>query len=142
MSRKKDKRISFSGLDIKGLDSDVRATLLQGAVTNKAALTAKQRRDRQRTRVRYDISPTVKAAVEQIAKKEDTSASQIGEMLLAYGLLAYLRREDDLMQAMSVNTRKRSRTPRFYWDMELPQEWLLALEAYLTEAKKPQKWGA
>ena len=140
MSRK-DKRISFSGLDIKGLDSDVRATLLQGAVANKAALTAKQKRDRQRTRVRYDIAPTVKAAVEQIAKKEDTSASQIGEVLLVYGLLAYLRKDDELMQAMSMHTRKRSRTPRFYWDMELPQTWLLALEAYLAETKKPQKWG-
>jgi len=39
---------NFSGLDIQGLDVDVRQTLLQGAVPNKSALTAKQRWDRKR----------------------------------------------------------------------------------------------
>ncbi len=141
MSSKRRDRQRYSGLTAGGrLDPKV-AEMLQDAVPNKAALTAKQKRDRQRKRVMYDIDPTIKAVVQSFAKREDTSASQFVEILLAFGLRAYLRGDPELKQAMSLETRKRSRTPRFYWDLALPDEWMLMLEAYLAEAKKPRKWG-
>jgi len=122
-----------------GLDPAVARVMTAGAVENKAALTKKQRRDRQRTRALYDVAPVVKNVVDLVAKREDTSASQIGEVLLAYGLRAYLRGDAELQDAMS--RRETSKTLRFSWNLRMPDEWMLALEAHLSEAQKPKKWG-
>ena len=124
-----------------GLDPVVAGYLKKDAVENKAALTPKQKRDRKRKRVMYDIDPTIKEVVQLLAKREDTSASQLVELLIVYGIRAYLRGDEELQEALALESRTRSRTPRFYWDLEIPEEWLLALEAYLSEARKPQKWG-
>jgi len=132
MSKRRGKKYS-------GLDPAVASYLTKDAVPNRAAMTAKQRRDRQRTRSVYDVEPVIKTTIEEIARKEDTSASQIGEMLLAYGIRAYLQKDSELMKALAE--RESSRTLRFSWNLRIPEEWLLALEAYLSEARKPRKWG-
>jgi len=140
MTKKRKTRVG--GFGVRGsADPDTLAQMRDSAVRNKAAMTAKQRRDRQRKRVMYDIAPAVKEVVQLLAKREDTSASQLVEMLIVYGLRAYLRNDPELAEALSLENRTRSRTPRFYWDLEIPEEWLLALEAYLSEARKPKKWG-
>ncbi len=122
-----------------GLDPAVAVYLTKDAVRNKAAMTAKQRRDMQRKRATYDMEPVVKSVIEQIAKREETSASQIAEMFLAFAVRAYLRRDEELLQALDERTR--ANTPRFQFDLHLPEEWQLVLEAYLAEAQKPKKWG-
>jgi len=122
-----------------GLDPAVTEIMTAGAVRNRAALTSKQRRDMQRKRATYDMEPVVKAAVEQIAKREETSASQIAEIFLAFAVRAYLRGEGELMQALEDRTR--ANTPRFQWELHLLEEWQLTLEAYLAQIQKPQKWG-
>ncbi len=140
MTKKHKNRVG--GFGVRGsADPDTLAQMRDSAVRNKAALTAKQRRDRQRKRVMYDIDPTVKEVAQLLAKREDTSASQLVEMLIVYGIRAYFRNDPELTEALSLENRTRSRTPRFYWDLEIPEEWLLALEAYLSEAQKPKKWG-
>lgn len=123
----------------KGLDPAVARVMTDGAVRNKAAMTAKQRRDMKRKRATYDMKPVVKAVIEQVAKREETSASQVAEMFLVFAMRAYLRKDPDLMLALEERTR--ANTPRFYWELHLPDEWELALELYLSEAQKPRKWG-
>ena len=122
-----------------GLDPAVAVYLTKDAVRNKAAMTAKQRRDMQRKRATYDMEPVVKSAIEQIAKREETSASQVAELFLAYAVRVYLRKDPELMEALEERTR--ANTPRFQFDLHLPEEWRLVLESYLTEARKPKKWG-
>lgn len=139
MSKKNKRRIG--GFGVTGsADPDTIRQLRDSAVPNLVAMTAKQKRDRKRKRAAYDIDPTIKAIVEQIARKEDTSASQIAEMFLAYAVRSYLRGEKELQDALTLESRTRSRTPRFYWDLHLPNEWMLALESYFSEAQKTRKW--
>lgn len=96
------------------------------AAENRAALSGKQRRDRRRNRASYDLSPAVQAIVSQIAAREDTSASQIVEMFLAYGIQAYYGRETVLRTALDVKVP--ARTPRFSWNLKTPQRWLDAAQ--------------
>ena len=66
----------------------------QGAAENPATVSGKRRRDRARTRVFVDITPELKTALERIAgweHGEDTSVSQVTEMLLTFGVRAYYR---------------------------------------------------
>ncbi len=138
MAKKNKHRVG--GFGMRGsADPDTLAQMRQSAVRNKAALTAKQRRDMQRKRATYDMEPVVKAVVEQIAKREETSASQIAEMFLSFAVRAYLRKDSELMDALAERTR--ANTPRFQFDLHLPEGWQLALDAYLAEAQKPKKWG-
>ncbi|HHB91190.1 MAG TPA: hypothetical protein ENK60_07760 [Anaerolineae bacterium] len=138
MTKKHKNRVG--GFGVRGsADPDTLAQMRDSAVRNKAAMTAKQRRDMQRKRATYDMEPVVKSAIEQIAKREETSASQVAEMFLAFAVRAYLRRDEELLQALDERTR--ANTPRFAWELHLPEEWLLALEAYVSEAQKPKKWG-
>ena len=138
MTKKHKNRVG--GFGVRGsADPDTLAQMRDSAVRNKAALTAKQRRDMQRKRATYDMEPVVKSVIEQIAKREETSASQIAEMFLAFAVRAYLRKDPELLEALEERTR--ANTPRFQFDLHLPEEWLLALEAYFSEARKPKKWG-
>ena len=140
MPKKNKDRVG--GFGVRGsADPDTLAQMRDSAVRNKAAMTAKQKRDRKRKRVMYDIDPTVKDVAQLLAKREDTSASQLVEMLIVYGIRAYLRNDSEIAEALSLENRIRSRTPRFYWDLKIPEEWRLTLEAYLSEAQKPKKWG-
>jgi hypothetical protein len=93
-----------------------------GAATNLAALTAKQRKDRERVRVKYDLPPELKADIEAEAKGWGTSASQLAAFLLAWAMKEYHARNDGLRQAV-----REARTPakalRFTHDLEIPDEW-------------------
>ena len=140
MTKKHKNRVG--GFGVRGsADPDTLAQMRDSAVRNKAALTAKQRRDRQRKRVMYDIDPTVKEVAQLLAKREDTSASQLVELLIVYGIRAYLRGDEELQEALALETRTHANTLRFNWNLHIPEEWLLALDAYLAEAQKPKKWG-
>ena len=121
MAKPKGSRIT--GLDNVRLDPAVDEMLSQ-AVENRAALTAKQRRDRARTRATYDLALEVQKAIQEIAGEVNTSASQIAELFLAFAVREYRRGNPDLMAALE--NRSYARTPRFTWNLELPREWLEA----------------
>lgn len=119
MSKPKGSR--FTGLDGACVDPAV-GEMMRRAVENKAALTAKQRRDRARTRAAYDLAQEVQKAIQKIAGEVNTSASQIAELFLAFAVREYRRGNPDLMAALE--NRSYARTPRFTWNLELPREWL------------------
>ncbi len=102
------------------------AAFQKNAATNTAALTAKQRRDRKRVRVMYDLAPEVKGAIERIADEQDTSASQAAALLLAWAAGRYFEGNGvakELREAFH-DGREPARTPRFEWNVE-PSETLL-----------------
>jgi hypothetical protein len=110
------------------------AAFQRKAATNAAALSGKQKRDRKRVRVKYDLDPAIKAAVEQIAgvEHEDTSASQVAQVLLAYGVRAYFQ-ERALRDAFYENHWE-ARTPRFTWNVDVPNEWIEEIKNVKREA--------
>ena len=137
MTRKHDK--GFSGLDIRGLDVDVRETLLQGAVKNKAALTAKQRWDRKRKRRTFDLNPQVITALQEVAAREKVSMSRLANYLLAHGLLVYFEHPEFVRE---LNLHKRPvYTSQFDWVPEIPEAWLARLKAHLEALKNKKGWG-
>ena len=89
------------------------------AATNPAALTPKQRRDRQRTRARYDVPAWLKSAVEQVAEEQETSASQAAALLLAWALDLYRRNDPELLAAFEAG-KSRADTLRFTYNIEIP----------------------
>lgn len=125
----------FSGLRQGQADPKI-AQLLHDAVENRAALTGKQRRDRARHKATYDLPPAVQAALQQVARREDTSASQIGEFLLAFALDAYRQRNQALMAALSA--RHPARTPRFSFNLEVPATWRAQVVA-LAQGERTQE---
>ncbi len=141
----KPKQQRQSGLDVvlsKGqrLDPSIKQ-LMKTAVKNKAALTAKQRRDRKRKRATYDVDPAIHQALQRIAKHEDTSASQVAEFLIAVGLLEYAKGNDDLLSAL-LDGRSLAHTMRFSWNLSIPEAWLQIIKnIQKQEAKKPTGWG-
>ncbi len=99
---------------------------LKKASSNPGALTAKQRRERQRVRVMYDLPPEVKQAIERVAVEQKTSASQAAALLLTWALLQYVGRG---MAAREIDDafyegHEPSRTPRFEWNVEIPEDWI------------------
>ena len=110
--------------------------LLATSVENRAALSTKQKRDRSRTKATYDLDPTLQQAIAATAKELDTSSSQVVAMFLAYGLAAYTRQETGLMDGLAV--RWPARTPRFSWNLRLPDDWRQAVE---RAAQKPLPAG-
>ena len=113
----KDKR-RIGGL---GLDPAV-AEWRKRAAENKAALTKKQRRDRARSRAHYDLSAELQQALQDVAKQEDTSISQVVEMFLWYALHHYRRGSVELKDAFN-DGRRPARTPRFSWNYDPPDAW-------------------
>ena len=128
MARKRKER--KGGLRI---DPSVREWLTDAA-ENPAALTAKQRRDRKRAKATYDLPRDIQEAVRRVAREEDTSASQVVEMLLAFALNAYIRGEESLRGAF-WDGKTPARTPRFSWNVEPPDEWLEAIVRFLSAEK-------
>jgi hypothetical protein len=102
-----------------------------GAAENPATVSAKRRKDRTRTRIYVDITPELKATLERIAgwKCEDTSVSQVTEMLLTFGARAYTRGERELRDAF-YEGRQHARTPRFTWNLEIPTAWDTEIEQF------------
>lgn len=111
------KRQRVGGLS--GLDPAI-AELRKGAAVNKAALSGKQQRDRERVRVRYDVDLCLKKAIEAAASSEriSTSYSQFAEILLAYAYAAWQRGDLDEY----FEDRIPSKSPRFRWDYGLSEE--------------------
>lgn len=93
------------------------------AVENLAALSKKQRRDRERVRVKYDILPEMKLAIETEAKLVDTSASQLAAFLLAWALKEYAAGNSDLRQAVR-DARMAARTLKFSYNLTIPEGWV------------------
>ena len=109
------------------IDPEVREWLREAA-RNPAAMTAKQRWDSRRQRASYDLPAEIQEAVRAVARQEDTSASQVVEMLLAYALVAYARGEEALRGAF-WGGKTPARTPRFSWNLELPEAWKTVIAA-------------
>jgi hypothetical protein len=103
----------------------------KGAAENRAALTEKQKRDRQRTRIYIDVDEELKAVIEAIAGRdgEDTSMSQAAELLLSFGAVAYIEGEDDVRAAFREG-RVPARTPRFGWNVSIPDLWQRILDGF------------
>jgi len=95
------------------------------AAPNVAAMTAKQRKDRERVRVKYDFAPDLKAAIETAAKAEDTSASQLAAFLLAWAMKEYHAGNTEIGAAIRA-ARTMARTPHFAYNIDAPDEWLHA----------------
>jgi len=93
------------------------------AAQNLAALSKKQRRDRDRVRVKYDILPEMKAAIEAEAKQIDTSASQLAAFLLAWALKEYAAGNPDLRQSLR-DAKMTARTLKFSYNLAIPEGWV------------------
>jgi hypothetical protein len=92
------------------------------AAANTAAMTKKQRKDRQRIRVKYDVTPGLKGRIEQAAKEEGTSASQLAAFLLTWAM----DRWEDPDHPVGVELRELvdeakspSRSMRIEWNLDL-----------------------
>ena len=123
-----------------GLRTDPKISqLLQDSVENRAALTKKQKRDRTRKKATYDLPPEIQDAVTEIAQKEDTSTSQIVDIFLAYAVEQYQQKEERIIEGMA--DRSPSRTPRFSWNLQIPPDWLQAVETVAGAAEDlPPGW--
>ncbi len=128
MARKKERK---GGLRI---DPEV-AKWQREAARNPAAMTAKQRWDRKRQKATYDLPADIQAAVKAIARKEDTSASQVVEVFLAYALVAYASREGGLQEVI-WEAKAPARTPRFSWNLELPETWKERIATLVAELRE------
>jgi hypothetical protein len=94
------------------------------AAENKAALSKKQRQDRQRVRVKYDLPPWLKQSIEALANDDqfDTSASQAAAFLLAYGVHRLRCGDQELRNALMA-AKEPARTLQFSWNLVIPEEW-------------------
>ena len=103
------------------------------AAENPAALSKKQKRDRARIRVKYDLDPALKIAIEKIANAdhEDTSASQAAALLLAWAVQAYSAGDAQLHETFQTQ-KMPSRTPKFAWNIEIPDDWARKIEQFST----------
>lgn len=93
---------------------------------------------RKRTKATYDLPPVIQEAVAAVAKREDTSASQLVAICLAYALSRYIEDEPDLIDALS--TRRPTQTPRFSWNIRVPGQWLRIAETIATSMAVHQGW--
>jgi len=103
-----------------------------GAAENPATVTPKKRRDRQRVRMFIDVTPELKAALEMVAgwqHGEDSSVSQTAELLLTFAVLAYKRSDAELLAAFR-DGKTHAKTPKFSWNLEIPETWATKLERF------------
>ncbi len=109
------------GLKKANIDPAV-ADWLKDAQTNKAALTKKQKSDRKRVRVIYDLSPDLKQAIEVEAKRQGTSASQLAAFLLAYAVKGVRSGNAEIKAALGEG-KSPSRTMKFDFNLDAPESW-------------------
>lgn len=123
---------------ISGLKPDPAiADLLRSSVENRAALSRKKKLDRKRTKATYDLDPGLQDAFTALAKEWDTSTSQAVALCLAYALHAYEQSEQGLLAALE--TREVTRTPRFSWNLVIPEAWQEAVRTWAGK-KLPPGW--
>lgn len=94
----------------------------QSAATNRAALTKKQRKDRERIRVKYDMPPELKERIETAAASERTSSSQLAAFLLLWAMDQYEDRDSATgaaLREMVFDAKEVSRSLRFEWNLNL-----------------------
>jgi len=104
----------------------------QQAAQNTAALTGKQRADLERKdrQVKLDLAtPERKRCLEYIAKREKTSVSQAGNLLLSWAMCHYLEGEAEIRDAF-YDGHQLSRTPRFDWNIDEPDTWANVLDHF------------
>ena len=92
----------------------------QGAATNVAALTKKERRDRERVRVKADLPVEVKRAVAQVAEEAE---SQLVAFLVAWGLKRLRDGDRELVDALA-GAKTWAKALRFKHDLSIPDDWL------------------
>ena len=93
----------------------------KGAALNRATRTGKEKRDAGRVRVRVDVPPAVKRAVEVEAEKLQTGESQVASFLLAWAL-AELRGGNVGLARLLESCTLLARTLRFEYALEIPPE--------------------
>lgn len=103
-----------------GKDPEVGKFQKKSAV-NVAALSNRERAELERIRVRYDVPEWLKASVEEAARQEDTSASQMGAFLLAWGLMLYQQGDGELVD-MLRDSKEPSRSLRIAWNVGIPRK--------------------
>lgn len=89
------------------------------AATNEAALTNKQRTDRERIRVRLDVPAALAAGLANEAAALETSQSQLGAFLLAWGLQR-LHSGDAALTAAVEAARQHSHAINVGYDLVIP----------------------
>jgi len=126
---------------IGGLSGPVDPAVMQWqaqAAENPATVSAKRRKDRARTRIHIDVDAATKIALETAALAEDTSLSQVCELLLAYGLHTYIGRLNGIRDALRTD-RTPARTPRFGWNVAIPAAWLSEIDQFSDNGKADGK---
>ena len=113
----RDKQPRKGGL--RGLDPAVVAWQ-ERAATNEAALSKKQRYDRERVRVRLDVPPEVLEGLAREAQHLETSQTQLGAFLLAWALFRLHSGDADLAQVLEAN-RAWSKAINVKYDLVLPE---------------------
>lgn len=103
-----------------GLDPAVVAWQRAGA-TNEAALTRRQKYDRARVRVRLDVPEAVAEGLEGEAASLETSQSQLGAFLLAWGLYRLHSGDRELAEVLRAS-RTWSRAINVKYDFPVPEE--------------------
>jgi hypothetical protein len=102
-----------------GMDPGV-AAWQRGAATNEAALSRRQRYDRERVRVRVDAPQAVAAGLEREAATWETSQTQLGAFLLAWSL-HQLHSGNALLEAAVTAGRVWSKAINVKYDMVIPE---------------------
>ena len=100
------------------------------ATPNLAAMSRKQRYDRERIRVRIDTDEVVKQLLAQVSAEQGTSSNQLGSLLMAWGLLQFVQGNEELLSIVS-ESRRTSRNMRVDFDIIIPDEILTELERTL-----------
>lgn len=98
------------------------ASMLKEAAVNKASLTKKQKADRKRVRVKYDLDLKLKTAIEREAKRQGTSASQLAALLLAYSVKEAKAGNVEIREALMTG-KTPSNNMRFEWNLDAPEKW-------------------
>jgi hypothetical protein len=105
-----------------GIRSDPAVTAWrESAVKNTAAMSRKEMADRERVRVKLDVPPAIKARLAAAAAEQETSESQLGAFLLAWGLQA-LRSDDMTLITTLTQAKTFSHALRFRYDLEIPPD--------------------
>jgi len=106
--------------DVGGLqlDPDVLADLRQDAVTNQAALSDKQKRDRARTSLRIDCPRWLKNQVAADAAQAEISISQWARFLLLWAVVR-CHRQDPVLQQEITQARYEIRSLNAHYGLDL-----------------------
>jgi hypothetical protein len=123
--------------------------MAQHTTQDHAGLSPKQQRDKHRVRLRPDVDPAVKTAVELAAAEYQTSVSQMANFLLAYAATLYYQNDPRLLDELDqclVNARAIHHTYDVDLDAKLRPEGAgketeptqKSVLARLTEIAKPQ----